>query len=691
MPYTFKEQNKIKLPFDILDDKFISNGHVEIADKKITVFVGGDVLCSYLIDDAGSLKVSADVGCGRLCADIKGVNTLIVRFSKKYLKAYSSYINHKKETDLNFDFAHKTDKVTTLKRCFNLCKPYILKLIIAGSIMIVAALCKIGYQHFQKLLIDDYLAPVSGAFGDALPIILCMLLFTVISIAATIIKNILCTSLGASMSNSLRQKVFNKTQDLSVNYIYKTSVGSLINRVSEDTRFIREFMEHAFGQITSSLFTTLSAFITMCIIDFKLALITVSFAPVSILLLRPFHKKMGKMFRAQSRKSDSVKSKLQDIISGIKVVKSFGKEEKEIKSFESLSDEYANIQSYNETFWAVFFPILSLMMGIGINVVYYLGGFSVINGQMSAGTLVEFIALTTMLYTPMRWLARLPRLIVRMTTSVNRIYELLDEESEIVYKTGGIEKEINGDIEFKNVCFYYETENDVLKDISFKIKKGEMVGLVGESGVGKTTVTNLITRLYDAISGEVLIDGVNIQDYSKDCLHSQIGAVLQENFLFAGSVLDNLKFAKQDASYTEIISACKAAHAHDFICSLPDGYDTYIGEHGYNLSGGERQRIAIARALLCNPKILILDEATSSLDTKNEIYVQKALKNLCKQRTTIAIAHRLSTLRNADKIIVLDKGRISEIGSHTELMKNKGIYYSLIKAQSKLHKAKLGN
>ena len=688
------QQNTIKLPFDILDDRFIDNGQVEITDKKITVFVGDNVLHTFELSKEDTLRVTADVGCGKLTADINGSTTLIVRFSKKYLEIYADAINHKKRIDEHsdlFNFNPKISRATTAKRCYNLCKPYILKLIIASSIMIIASVSKVEYQRLQKILIDNFLQPVSGTINDALPIILGMLIFILVGIISTIVKNILCTSLGATISNKLRQKVFNKVEDLSINYVYKTSIGAVINRINDDTRSIREFMEHAFGHITSSIFSMVFAFIYMCLIDWKLALITLIFVPLSIILFRIFHKKMFRMFRAQSRKSDSVNTKLQDVISGIRVVKAFGKEKREVKNFQTLTSEFAHIQSDNEAFWAIFFPILSFLIGLGANIVFFLSGIKVINNQMSIGTLVEFIALTTMFYAPMHWLARLPRFITRMVTSVNRIYEVLDQQSDIVYSEQSKQKDFKGEIEFKNVTFYYETANDVLKDISFSIKPGEMVGLVGESGVGKSTVINLIMRLYDAVEGEILIDGENIKNYSKDCLHSQIGTVLQENFLFSGSVLDNLKFVKQDASYEQIISACKSAHAHDFICSLPDGYDTYIGEHGYNLSGGERQRIAIARALLCNPKILILDEATSSLDTKNEIYIQKALKNLCKDRTTIAIAHRLSTLRNADKIIVLDKGRVKEIGSHTQLMQNKDIYYSLIKAQSKLHKTKLGS
>lgn len=272
-------------------------------------------------------------------------------------------------------------------------------------------------------------------------------------------------------------------------------------------------------------------------------------------------------------------------------------------------------------------------------------------------------------------------MLAQARVSAGKVFEILEENNDISDNENAVSLDIKGDIEFKNVYFGYKAYNPVLKDVSFSIKQGEMIGIVGHSGVGKSTLINLVMRLYDATSGQVLIDGTDVRDISQNSLRSQVGVVLQETYLFSGTVLDNIRYAKPDATFEEIVNAAKTANCHDFITRMPDGYNTVVGERGYNLSGGERQRIAIARAILHDPKILILDEATASLDTQTEKQIQDALDRLIKGRTTIAIAHRLSTLANADRLIVLKKGRVAEIGTHTELLQSKGVYYELVMAQ----------
>ena len=274
--------------------------------------------------------------------------------------------------------------------------------------------------------------------------------------------------------------------------------------------------------------------------------------------------------------------------------------------------------------------------------------------------------------------------------SAGKVFEILDEDSEVFDGSTAKELDIKGNISFRDVYFGYKVYNPVLKDINFDIKQGEMIGIVGHSGSGKSTLINLIMRLYDCTGGNVYIDGVDIKDITLESLHSQVGVVLQENFLFDGSILDNIAYARQDAPFEDIINAAKAANAHDFIIKLPDGYNTRVGSKGYQLSGGERQRISIARAILHDPKVIILDEATSALDTVTEKKIQEALGRLTEGRTTIAIAHRLSTLSKVDRLLVLDKGRLAEFGTHNELMKKKGVYYKLVMAQRQTAKIKAG-
>ena len=281
-------------------------------------------------------------------------------------------------------------------------------------------------------------------------------------------------------------------------------------------------------------------------------------------------------------------------------------------------------------------------------------------------------------------MTHLPRMVLQMTTSLNRIYDVLDEEPRIKNGESSRDIKIKGKFSFDNVSFGYNSYEPVLENVDLEVKPGEMIGLVGASGTGKSTLINLIMRLYDPDQGKIILDGEDLRNIKTESLHSQIGVVLQETFLFSGTILDNIRFAKPSATLAEVIQAAKAANAHDFICKTPDGYNTYVGEHGYNLSGGERQRISIARAILNDPRLLILDEATSALDTESEFLIQQALNRLIKGRTTFAIAHRLSTLREADRLVVIDKHSIAEMGSHNELLEKKGIYYGLVTAQLKM-------
>jgi len=424
----------------------------------------------------------------------------------------------------------------------------------------------------------------------------------------------------------------------------------------------------------------------MLSMDVKMTIVSVAFIPVVSVLTNIFRKSIHKRFHLQWVKSDKLNSNLQDVISGMRVVKSFGKEQSESEKFKNLNAEYCAVQSRNEVFWASLFPMLSFIMSMGIYFVIYMGGIRVLDGRMSVGSLMQFQSYVWMLYGPLMWMTHLPRRITEMITSMERIYDVLDEEPIIGNKPNAIKHDIQGEVEFKNVSFGYRPYEPVLQNIDLKVKKGEMIGLVGASGTGKSTMINLIMRLYEVDDGEILIDGININDLDAGYFHSQIGVVLQENFLFSGTIYNNIKFSKPDATEEEVIRAAKMANAHDFIIKTPDGYNTYVGEHGHNLSGGERQRIAIARAILNNPRLLILDEATSSLDTESEYLIHKALERLTEGRTTFAIAHRLSTLRGADRLVVIDGHKIAEIGTHNELIAKKGLYYKLVEAQLQMQK-----
>lgn len=310
-----------------------------------------------------------------------------------------------------------------------------------------------------------------------------------------------------------------------------------------------------------------------------------------------------------------------------------------------------------------------------------IGGFYILHSQMDAGTLVQFTTYAAMIYGPINYMISLPRSIADAVAAAARVFDILDNEPNVCDAEKAVELDIKGNVEYQDVFFGYKSYQAVLENINLSVKSGEMIGLVGHSGSGKSTIINLLLRFYDPDSGRILIDGVDLRDISQHHIRSQIGVVLQEIFLFSGSIFENVIYSKPDATYEEVIRACKMANAHDFIMKFPDGYDTRIGQNGQTLSGGEKQRIAIARAVIHDPRILILDEATASLDTESEKLVQEALRRLVQNRTTFAIAHRLSTLKFADRLIVLDHGKIAESGTHDELLKAKGIYYGLVLAQ----------
>lgn len=572
-------------------------------------------------------------------------------------------------------------KLVTLSKFWNLVKEYKVKLVIMSLISLSSTFFALYLPEIQKKFVNNHLTTKSGTLNDVLLFVGVMLGMTVLQILIDVGKNWWFVSFGSRLSQSIRSRMYSKIQELSLSFILEKKPGELMNRVARDTGSIQRFVQECFGHMFSHMITMIGAIIIMFTMDVRMTLVSIVFLPIVFILTGAFRKSIHKRFHLQWVKSDKLNSSLQDVISGMRIVKSFGKEQSESEKFKNLNAEFSAVQSRNEVFWASLFPILTFIMSMGIYFVIYMGGIRILDGKMTIGGLMQFQSYVWMLYGPLQWMTHLPRRLTEMITSMERIYDVLDEEPLIGNKTDSVRHDIRGDVEFKNVSFGYRPYEPVLENVNFKVKKGEMIGLVGASGTGKSTMINLIMHLYEVDDGELLIDGKNINDLNTGYYHSQIGVVLQENFLFSGTIYNNIRFAKPDATEEDVIRAAKMANAHDFICKTPDGYNTYVGEHGHNLSGGERQRIAIARAILNNPKLLILDEATSSLDTESEYLIQKALERLTDGRTTFAIAHRLSTLRGADRLIVIDGHQIAEIGTHNELMEKKGIYYRLVTAQ----------
>lgn len=695
------------VPYDRkINGEYQDDGYVVVTETTLYVTENNNIKRSATLKECDSITCNPLIGGGELVVTKNGVSKRYVLFSSKHLSRFSSIAagaqllaEGKKKRIVNREYETICDKcgrglpktkncphckgsgLRTGSRILDICKDHKKSFVVISILMMLSSVLSVLGPDIQKRFIDGPLNYKNGTVSDVFAFLIIMLIITVSTIVVNILKNIACAKLGTSVALKLREKLYNKVQILTMSFIDDRRPGVVMHRIMHDPEMVRHFMQDAFGNMFAMLVTMVFVLVYMLSVNAWLTVVSVIFIPLVIVLTILWRKNIHRRFHMQWKKNDKANSALQDVIAGMRVVKSFGKEKEESEKIDSVNIELAGLQKKNEVFWATFYPWLTFIMGAGIYLVTYFGGIDTINGAMSIGTLTQFIAYAGILYGPLGWMTRLPQMIARTATSIERIYDILDEEPDIVEPEDAVDHKIKGEIEFKDVTFGYHSYEPVLKNINLTVKPGEMIGLVGASGTGKSTMINLLMHLYEVDDGEILIDGVNINNIKSDSFHNQMGVVLQETFLFSGTILNNLKFAKPDATTEEIIMAAKMANAHDFICKTPDGYNTYVGEHGYNLSGGERQRIAIARAILNNPRLLILDEATSNLDTESEFLIQKALSRLISGRTTFAIAHRLSTLKDADRLVVIDGHSIAEIGSHDELIKKKGIYYSLVTAQ----------
>lgn len=508
-----------------------------------------------------------------------------------------------------------------------------------------------------------------------------------VSLGINIIQNRANAKLSTRMTNKMKQNVFDALMGLSLSYFNNQSTGRLINRVNYDADRIRSFYIDGVPNFVINALNFIGLTFFLFSLNWKLTLMVFVPVPIIVIIFRVMLPKLWRMYSKQWRASSSMNSMLGDSLNGIRVVKAFAKEAEETHRFYKYSDRlfHANLK-VNITSLTIF-PVVSLLIGMSSQMIWGFGGLSVMGEQMTYGEFTTYLGYIGMIFGPLQFFSTFTNLITDTINAAQRMFEILDMVPDVMNAPDAVEKpEFKGDIEFKDVSFHYNPNRPILKDVNIKIHPGDNIGLVGHTGSGKSTIVNLITRMYDPISGQILIDGMDLKKIKISSIRHNIAIVSQEIFLFRGTIADNIRYARPDATMEEVIAAAKAANAHDFIVRLPEGYETEVGSGSRSLSGGERQRVSIARALLMSPSILILDEATAAMDTETERLIGDALSKLVEGRTCITIAHRLSTLKDCNYLFVIENGEIAEEGPPADLLAKGGVYYRLYKLQAEAMK-----
>ncbi|HCJ93143.1 MAG TPA: ABC transporter ATP-binding protein [Ruminococcaceae bacterium] len=709
-----------------LDDKGI---YFILGDEKVTKKRGNKKIKSeyelreirsYPLSDFDSLKCEQYVSTGRLIAEKDGDDIGLIKFSLNFLGGYDELCKAfnslktgepmpqssekpsggvcpkcKRPYPTGRSSCPKCDKNdSTVKLLFSFFGGYKLQMaLIVTAILISTAMNMAMPQISTKTLFDDVLSKVGSTPAQQLLVTLGYLIGAVVGmkllgLLMTVSFQFLMGSIMPRVIYDIKVKIFAAMQRLSVGFYSSKQTGSLMERVTRDSNNIYWFFVDGLPYVITNVITVIGVLIIMFVMSWKLALLCCAAAPIFLVLL-VFG---GRFFRTLHHRSWARNARLtsmvSDNINGQRIIKAFSKEDEELDRFDTVSSDLYEADLKLNNSEATLFPVLTILLSVLAVVMLTFGGLMVANGEMTVGTLLNFTVYLTMLVGPLDFLSWVSNWWARCVDSAQRVFEIVDAKPEIVEKEHPIEiDKVRGDIEISKLEFEYEPAQPVIKNLDLKVNVGQMLGIVGKTGAGKTTIANLIARLYDPKAGCVKIDGVDARDLPLDTIRKNVGLVSQDIYLFIGTIADNIRYAKPDATMDEIIAAAKAASAHDFIMKLPDAYETRVGAGGHDLSGGERQRISIARTIIQNPRILILDEATAAMDTETERNIQYSLTKLMQGRTTVAIAHRLSTLRDADMLAVISEGEVVEYGSYAELLKKRGEFYKLYKIQAEALKA----
>lgn len=513
--------------------------------------------------------------------------------------------------------------------------------------------------------------------------VLLIILFSVVRGLFAFVQAYMAENTSQGIAFDFRNEIFSKIQRLSFSYYDRTQTGQLMIRATDDVEKVRLFIAQGLIAAAQAFLLLFATLIILFLMNWRLTLVIVPILPFSVVLFLVFGRISQPLFAEVQKRLSTLNTYLQENVAGIKVVKAFTREQHEQKRLDNAAmDLFNQFMKVSITF-AILFPLINFIAQVGNAGLLYFGGQQIINNSLTLGDFQMFTQYLLLLFLPLGQLGFIISLLAQASASSDRIFEILDAEADVKNAPNARElPSLQGAVEFREVTFsYFDSSDPILKNVSFSVRPGETVALLGATGSGKTTIINLLPRFYDVKDGAVLIDGYDVREVTLDSLRSQIGIVLQETNLFSGTIRDNIAFGRSDATLDEVIAAAQAAAAHDFILSFPQGYDTPVGERGTTLSGGQKQRIAIARALLLNPRLLILDDSTSSVDLQTEAQIQRALDNLMKGRTSFVIAQRITTVLNADQILVLDKGQVVASGKHADLLEHNHIYAEIYHSQ----------
>ncbi len=569
-----------------------------------------------------------------------------------------------------------------MKRLLSYVKPYKKYVVLAIFLNIIVAVFGPLRPYLTKIAIDDN---IKNKDYNGLMLITFALIATLVFQAIVQYYLTYYTEyMGQKIIYDIRVKLFTHIQKLALKFFDKTPIGRIVTRVTNDVESLNEMFSSGIVMVFSDLFIIIWIFLFMFLMDWQLSLVTLSVLPVLFYGTFLFRKKVRDSYRDVRFHLARLNSYMQEHVTGMNVVQIFNREERELKRFSAINKDHTEANIKSVFYYAVFFPTVEFLSSIALGLIVWYGGGQVVQKYMSIGVLFAFIQYTEMFFRPIRDLSEKYNIMQTAMASSERIFKLFDDDTFVKQPEVPVSlKKISGKIEFKDVWFAYNSENYVLKNVSFNIEPGETVAIVGATGAGKTSLINILTRFYDISKGEILIDGINIKNVDKRELRKHISIVLQDVFLFSGTIKSNISLNNNSITDEMIVNAAKSVGADKFISALPDKYNEEVKEKGATLSVGQKQLLSFARALAYDPQILILDEATSSIDTETEILIQSAIEKLLAGRTAIVIAHRLSTIQNADKILVMHKGELREMGTHQELLAKRGIYYKLYQLQYK--------